>query len=60
MLEDSIRRFNSTVNFVGNNQIIPHPAFRNFSTHVTMNEISTNNGLIKKLVTNLETKETES
>ena len=40
-----ITRFNSTVNFVENNQIITASCIQKFSTRVTMNELSTNNGL---------------
>ena len=38
-------KFNSTVNFVKNNEIITASRIQKFSTHVTMNELLTNNGL---------------
>ena len=37
--------FTQAVNFVGNNQIITASCIQKISTCVTMNELSTNNGL---------------
>lgn len=42
-----------TVNFMGNNQIITACGIQKISTHVTMNELSINNGLKTKLIETL-------
>ena len=44
----TVRRFNSTVNFVENNEIITTSHIQKFSTCVTMNKLLTNNGLQKE------------
>lgn len=45
MRNAKIRRFTSRVNFVENNQIIIASSIQKFSTHVTVNKLSANNGL---------------
>ena len=40
-----IARFTQTENFVGNNHIITASRIQTISTRVTMNELSTKNGL---------------
>ena len=40
-----IRTFTSRVNFLENNKIITACGIKKLSTRVTMNEVSTNNGL---------------
>ena len=40
-----ITRFTQTVNFAGNNQILIASCIQKIGTCVTMNELSTNNGL---------------
>ena len=43
-----IRRFNSAVSFVGNNEIITASCIQRFSIVMTMNKLSMNNVLIAK------------
>ena len=45
-----IKKFPLRVNFVENNEIVTASHIQKFSTHMTMNELSTNNGLRPKLL----------